>query len=117
MTMKSQIMYIECKGDGLSGPARIGLVTFSKTGRTLCYQGKELQPISSYKANYLDMDTGKRYWISGCKKKGDDTLYPGIVEIDEDIREEYWLQIRNRPDCVHLTSFRSEGKYSKRKPK
>jgi len=59
----------------------------------------------------------KEYWISGCKKAGDDTLYPGIVEIDEDVREEYWLQIRNRPGCVEQTSTRSEGKYSKRKPK
>lgn len=110
-------MYIECKVDGLKGPARIGLVTFSKTGRTLRYRGKEFQPICGYKANYLDMNTEELYWISACKKEGNDTLYPGIVEIDEDVREEYWLQIRNRPDCVHLTSFRSEGKYSKRRPK
>jgi hypothetical protein len=115
--MKSQMMYIEYKSDDVAGPARIGLVTFSKSGRTLRYQGKEFLPVCDYKANYIDAETGERYWISGCKKKGDDTLYPGIVEIDEDVREDCWLQIRNRPDCVHLTSFRSEGKYSKRKPK
>ena len=34
-TMKTRIMYIESKGAGLSGPARIGRVTFSKTGATL----------------------------------------------------------------------------------
>ena len=55
--------------------------------------------------------------VSGCKKRGDDTLYPGIIEIDEDVREEYWVKIRNQPDKVHLTSVRSEGKYSKRRPK
>ena len=99
------------------GPARIGLVTFSKTGKTLRYLGKELQPICGYKANDLDVETGEFYSISGCRKKGDDTLYPGIVEVDENVREEYWVRIRNRPDCVHLTSFRSEGKYSERKPK
>lgn len=115
--MKSQVMYIECKGDGLAGAARIRRVTFSKTGRTLRYQEKEFRRVCGYKANYIDVETGERFWISGCKRKGDDTLYPGIIEVDENIREEYWLQIRNRPDCVHLTSFRSEGKYSKRKPK
>jgi hypothetical protein len=57
--------------------------------------------------------TGDDYWISGCKIAGDDTLYPGIVEIDEDVREEYWLKIRNRPDRVNERSFRSEGKYRK----
>ena len=66
--MKSQILYIEYKGDGLAGPARIGLVTFSKTGRTLRYQGREFLPISGYKANYLDTETREQYWISGCKK-------------------------------------------------
>ena len=115
--MKSQIMYIEFKGNNLTGPGRIGRITFSKSGRSLRYQNKELQPIHGYKSNYIDIETGEEYWISGCKKKGDDSLYPGIIEIDEDIREEYWLKIRNRPDCVHLKSFRSEGKYSKRKPK
>ena len=114
--MKSQIMYIECKSDGLTGSARIGRVAFSKTGRTLRYREQEFQPISGYKANYVDLATGQRYRISGCKKGGDDTLYPGIVEIDEDVRAEYWLRIRNLPDQVHLASFRSEGKYSKRRP-
>ena len=115
--MKSQIMYIEFKGDNLTSPGRIGLVTFSKSGRTLRYHDREFQPVHGYKYNYIDIETGEEYWISGCKKKGGDTLYPGIIEIDEDVREEYWVQIRNRPDCIHLTSFRSEGKYSKRKPK
>jgi hypothetical protein len=115
--MNARIMYLEGKIDGLTGPGRIGRVTFSKTGRTLRYGAQELQPISGYKANYVDLATGQQYWISGCKKGGDDTLYPAVIEIDEDVREEYWLEIRNRPDCVHRSSFRSEGKYSKRRPR
>jgi len=35
-----RIMYIECKAGGLTGGARIGRVTFSKTGRTLYYRGQ-----------------------------------------------------------------------------
>ena len=31
----SQIMYIEYKGDGLAGPARIGCVTFSQSRKTI----------------------------------------------------------------------------------
>lgn len=113
-------MFIENKGnDGLNGPARIGRITYNKSGKTLTYRGRSFQSLhgQGFKANFRDTETGEYYWISGCKISGDDTLYPSIVEIDEDIREEYWLQIRNRPDCVTQSSFRSEGKHSKRKPK
>jgi hypothetical protein len=55
----SRIMYIERKAESLNGPARIGRVTFSKTGRT----AQSTQP----------------------------------VEIDEDVSEEYWTEIRGRP--------------------
>lgn len=117
--MQAKIMYVECKGNSLEGPARIGRVTFSKSGKSIYYRGKRFVTLDGqgYKANYVDVETSEHYWISGCKKNGDDTLYPGIVEIDEDVREEYWLLIRNLPDCVQMSSFRSEGKYSKRKPK
>ena len=113
------IMYIECKGDSLEGPARIGRVQFSKTGKTIYYNGRKLESLKrcGYKANYADAETGDWYWVSGCKQKGDDTLYPGVIEIDEDARDEYWREIRKLPEYVHLTSFRSMGKYSKRQPK
>lgn len=40
---------------------------------------------------------GEDYWISGCKKDGNDRLYGERlpVYIDEDVREEYWTEIRN----------------------
>ncbi|MFQ5492091.1 MAG: hypothetical protein ACE5GE_15345, partial [Phycisphaerae bacterium] len=119
LIMQAQIKYIEFKGDQLSGPARIGRVEFSDSGKTLYYRGKSFRSLKGdgYKTNYFDVETGEEYWISGCKKSGDDTHYPGVVQIDDDVREEYWLTIRNRPDCVTQTSFRSEGKYSKRRPK
>jgi len=31
--MKTRIMYIEFKSEGIRGPARIGRVTFSKSGK------------------------------------------------------------------------------------
>ncbi len=116
--MRNDIMYMECKDtSGITGPGRIGRVTFSKTGKTIYYQGRTLQPVQGYKVNYVDADTGEQFWVSGCKKAGNDTLYPGVIEIDEDVREEYWLNIRNQPDRVKQTTVRSEGKYNKRLPK
>ena len=40
--LKERIMYIENKSEGLSGDARIGRVTFSRTGKTLYYRGRSL---------------------------------------------------------------------------
>jgi hypothetical protein len=97
-------MYIESKGDGLNGPARIGRVTFSKTGSTIYYQGKCFQSLKGkgFKSNYFEVETGEHYWISGPKKNGCDRLYGGSlpVEIDDDVREEYWGEIRQQPQNV-----------------
>ena len=97
--MKSRIMYIECKAEGLNGPARIGRVTFSKTGGTFYYKGRTFRKRNGYISNCVDIDTGEYYWISGCKKNGEDRLYVSAlpIEIDEDVREEYWTAIRGLP--------------------
>ncbi len=113
--MPSRIMYIECKSGGLSGPARIGRVTFSRTGRTLYYMGRAFQSLDGdgFKANYLETATGREFWISGCKKRGGDRLYGGLVEIDDDVREEYWCSVRNLPERKAQSVIRSRGKYGK----
>jgi hypothetical protein len=100
MGHKTRIMYIECKADGLTGPARIGRVTYSKTGATIYYRGKEFISLkgAGFKANYLEVTTGEQYWISGPRKDGCDALYATNTapEIDEDVRDEYWSKIRKR---------------------
>ena len=114
----SAIMYVEYKGGELTGPARICRVTFSQTRKTLYYKDHIFRSLKGmgYKANYLDHQAGGWYWISNCRSDGQDTLYPGIIEVDDDVREEYWATIRQRPDLKQLSSFRSEGKYSRRRP-
>jgi len=101
--MKTRIMYIESKGGGLTGPARIGRVTFSKTGSTIYYQGRSFQRVRGFKHNHRDAETGEPYWISGPKRDGGDALYGGSapIEIDEDVRTEYWRDIRGQPEKVH----------------
>ena len=120
MGHKTRIMYIENKGGeivkrysytdqliegGLTGLARIGRVTFSKTGATLNYQGRSLQSLKGggFKSNYFDIETGEHFWISGPKKNGQDSLYATNIatEIDEDVREEYWTDIRRKPELKH----------------
>jgi len=100
-----RIMYIECKAGSLTGVARIGRVTFSKTGRTLYYRGLTFQSLkgAGFKSNYYEVETRDDYWISGLKRKGGDRLYGSVlpVEIDEDVREEYWQEIRKQPQRIH----------------
>jgi hypothetical protein len=109
---RTEIMYVELK-TGITGPARIACVSSSKSGRTLYYRDMRLQSLkgAGYKANYYDTELGTHYWISRCRKDGKDSLYSAIVEIDENVREEYWTTIRQQPENSHLKSFRSSGKH------
>jgi hypothetical protein len=101
-------MYIEHKGqDGLKGSGRIGWVELSRSRHAYRYGGKLLQKVVGFKHNCVDAKTGEAFWVSGPKKNGEDKLYGGVVEIDEDAREEYWLKIRRLPECVNLRSYRS----------
>jgi len=101
-------MYIEDKSGGLTGPARIGRVTFSKTGRTVYYRGRSFQSLGGqgFKANYFDVETRAHFWISGPRQDGQDRLYSGgvPVEIDDDVRDEYWTDIRRQPERSGETS-------------
>jgi hypothetical protein len=116
--VKTRIMYIECKGGGyqpsplgyvesiegeLTGPARIGRVTFNRNGKTIYYDGHSFQRAKGFKSNYICVETGERYWISGPKKRGGDALYATNVpaQIDQDARREYWTEIRGCPERSH----------------
>ena len=97
--MRTRIMYIECKTDGLVGPARIGRVSYSKTGATLSYGGRSFRSLkgSGFKANYFDVETSDQYWISGPRRDGADGLYGRITgpeDVDADVADEYWAETR-----------------------
>lgn len=101
--MATRIMYIERKANEVTGEARIGRVTFSKTMRTMFYCGKEYIKVKNgFKHNCIEVETNEEYWISGCRKDGADRLYGERVPvyIDEDVREEYWISIRNLPEFI-----------------
>ena len=115
MAHPTRIMYIESKGDdGLVGPARIGRVTYSKSGKSVYYRGRRFTTLggTGFKANYFEVESREYFWISGPRKDGRDALYSTSVEVDEDVRYEYWVTIRNRPELKQLSSFKCPGKYS-----
>jgi len=96
---RSRIMYIEDKSEGLNGLAWIGRVYFSKSGKSLYYQGKMFQSLkgSGFKANFFETETGGHYWISGPRKDQNDRLYGGFkdVSIDEDVQDEYLQYLKS----------------------
>ena len=75
---------------------------FSKRGKTLRYRGKSFQSLKGQgsKGNYFEVESGDEYWISGCKRDGSDRLYGERVpvEIDDDVRVEYWTKVRELPE-------------------
>jgi hypothetical protein len=103
--MKSRILYIERKAGALTGDARIGRVTFNNTGRTIFYCEQVFRRIvgGGFKSNYLEEATGEDYWISGPKRRGGDRMYGSVlpVPVDEDVRTEYWRDIRGKPERIH----------------
>jgi hypothetical protein len=85
-------MYVENKDGTIDGvDARIGYVTFSKTGKTIYYRGRELLKAQGIRGNFMDVATREEYWISGIKKRGANVHWAesASVRIDEDAVAEY----------------------------
>src|SRR5688500_12611300 len=64
--------YIELKsGHSDDGPAWIGYVAYSRSGRSLYFNGHAFKRITGGgPANYYDIETMEGYWISGVKARG-----------------------------------------------
>jgi hypothetical protein len=92
--MKSELKYIELKsGFGDTGPAWIGMAEFSKSGRTVYFNGKALKNSNAQgiAGNYYDIENEDEYWISGIKKNGTDRHWAGggKIMIDRNVVELY----------------------------
>ena len=97
--MKPELKYIELKsGFGDSGPAWIGIAEFSKSGRTVYFNGMALKNTNAMGiegGNHYDIETGEEYWVSGIKKNGTDRHWAGggKIWIDENVVDEYLSQV------------------------
>jgi hypothetical protein len=81
------LKYIELKSSHSdNGPAWIGYVTPSKTGRTLYFNGRGLAKLKGQRrgesgGNYIDMETSESFWISGVKKNREDRHWAGSGKV------------------------------------
>ena len=71
--MAHDLMYIELKtGYSDDGPAWIGYVKASKSGKTLYFNDHAFQKCRGTYSNYRDIESGEAYWISGLTAIGPD---------------------------------------------
>ena len=89
--MKPRLLYVELKtGYSSNGPAWIGYGHFSKTGRTIYFNGKAFEGgrVGSIHSELLTRD---QYWISGVKKDMTDRHWigSGKILIDRIILPQY----------------------------
>ena len=85
-------MYVENKNGAIDGDdARVGWVTFSKTGQSIYYRGLTLQKANGISGNFQDTNSGEEYWVSGIKRRGSNVHWAERVSvmIDDDALEEY----------------------------
>jgi hypothetical protein len=92
--MRTELKYIELKsGFSDNGNAWIGLVSFSKSGKTVYFNGKAFQTSNGtgISGNYFDLESGDEYWISGVKKDMSDRhqFGGGKILVEKRILSEY----------------------------
>ena len=113
--MKPELKYIELKtGFEDNGPAWIGMAEFSKSGRTVYFNGKALKNSNAQgiSGNFYDIESGDEYWISGIKKNGTDrhSAGGGKIMIDRNVVDLYLSLVdfnfldKNRFDLVDILS-------------
>lgn len=101
------LRYIELKsGYGDRGPAWIGRVVLSRSKTTVYFNGRALKKMrgGGVSGNYIDIETGEEYWISGIKMNGKDRHWAGSgpVLIEQEVVNEY-LQIRGLSELDRKT--------------
>jgi hypothetical protein len=90
--MKKEILYVELiQIYDHKGPAWIGYGQFSKSGRSVYFNGKVFTKEQGVIGNHFDIENGDEYWISGIKKNGEDRhrYGSGKIHIDKSVIDDY----------------------------
>jgi hypothetical protein len=91
--MAERVMFIQLKTghDIDQGPTWISSVRFNKTWNTAYWHGRRLhRRPGMFDANFYDVETGEKFWVSGPHRDGRDVRYSGVQPtVDDDIREAY----------------------------
>ena len=103
--MINNLMYIELKtGYSDDGPAWIGYVKTSKSKKTIYFNDHAFQKNIGNYANYIDIENGDKYWISGLKKEESNRHWAehGKIMIDRRAVNEYLFLIGEKELPLNL---------------
>ncbi len=96
-------MYIELKtGYSDDGPAWIGYVKMSKSGNTIYFNDHAFQRETGFYSNYVDVENGDKYWITGVKRR-ESNRHPcggGAIQIDHRAVETF-LEMIGKNELPH----------------
>ncbi|WP_410586816.1 hypothetical protein [Amycolatopsis sp. lyj-23] len=84
--MPRRIMYLQLKTghDTDRGPSWIAWVRFTRTWRTAYVHGRTLRRWPGlYDANFVDVETGEEFWLSGPKRDRTDGRYGNAQPVVE----------------------------------
>jgi len=87
-----RIMFVQQKTgyDTDRGPSWIGWVDFNRSWKTAYVRGRELRRWQGIDANFVDVETGEEFWLSGPKRDRSDTRYgPRSTTVDGDAVSAY----------------------------
>lgn len=90
--MIRDLMYIELKSGYCDDePAWIGYVKTSKSRKTIYFNDHAFQKYTGNYSNYIDIESGEEYWISGLKKNESNRHWAGHgkIMIDRKAVNEY----------------------------
>ena len=99
------LMYVELKtGYSDDGPAWIGYVKTSKTKKTIYFNDHAFQKYTGNYSNYIDVETGDEYWISGLKRRESNRHWAGHgkIMIDRRAVKEYLSLIGEKELSLNL---------------
>ncbi len=91
--MPRRLMFVQLKTGFYTdrGPSWVAWVDFNRTWRTARVHGRELARWSrGGDANFVDVQTGETFWLSGPKRDRTDLRYgPGRPTVDPDAADAY----------------------------
>lgn len=93
-------MYVQLKSgyDTDQGPSWICQVRFSKSWQSAQFHGLTLRRAQGVRGNFVDIESGDEWWISGPKRDLTDARYSGQQPIvEDDVRTEYEAFLSGAP--------------------
>jgi hypothetical protein len=80
------------------GPCWICRARFTKTWQSVQFHGRTLRRQQTVYGNFVDVESGEEWWVSGPKRDRTDARYSGQQPVvDDEVRAEYEAFLAGAP--------------------